>query len=260
MIQSPSNPRIKAWAKLRERRARLAQQRFLIEGVREIRRALQGGIAIELLIHAEQLSQEEAELLALPLPHLKVGPEALARLSTREHPGGLIALAHLPQRRLSDLPEVPRPFWLVALGVEKPGNLGALLRSAEALGASGAIVVGGADPWAPQAIRNSAGAVFTLPLALAEEEEAWGWLKRAGLLWVAAEPGALTPPWKIPFDRPVALLLGAEDRGLPERWRAGSHLQVGVPMAGAMDSLNVAVAASLLLYEALRQRTHTSLT
>jgi TrmH family RNA methyltransferase len=274
-ISSPSNPRIKALALLHERKQRERQGRFLIEGAREIERAMAAGIELEQIFVAEQLSREEDALLqsfashlALPpfgtaqnLPRVRRGVEpsrlsaaALKKLSSRENPAGIIGLAQVPQRALSDHRLSPTALILVAVGLEKPGNLGAVLRSADAAGAEAVIAVGGVDLWSPQVIRNSTGVVFSLPTFAAGEAEALGWLKAQNLELVAATPHSHLNYWDANLRGPVALVVGPEHEGLSDEWLSAAHTQVRIPMGGQADSLNASVSAALLLYEGLRQR------
>lgn len=257
-IESTANPRIKALAELKERKGRQKQGQFLIEGAREIERALQGGIALHQALYTPQLSEEENQVLQQlwqrGLDTLEVAPAPLAKLSVRENPAGLIAVASPPQGKLSQL-ALPSPaLVLVCVGVEKPGNLGAILRSADAAGAHAVLAVGGLELWHPQVIRNSTGVVFTLPTFGITEEHALEWLRQSGLALVASSPGASLSYWQANLRESVALAVGPEHQGLPEKWLKRATQQVRIPMRGHADSLNVSVSAALLLYEALRQR------
>ncbi len=251
-IQSPKNPRVKAWAALKEARARRELGLFLVEGPREVQRALEAGLEPEAL-----LLGPKADLEALgPLPPerlYRLSEEALARVSARENPAPLLGVFRIPHRPWP--PKLPQdPLVLALIGVEKPGNLGAILRTALAAGVSLVLVGEGTDPYAPQAVRNSTGAVFRLPVYPLKEEEMAAYLEGLGLPLVAATPRGEALYWEGGYRKGAVFLLGAEDQGLPEAWLRRAHLRVRIPMGEGVDSLNVSVSAALLLYEALRQR------
>ena len=172
----------------------------------------------------------------------------LAKMAYRAEPEGVLAIFEAPAR------ELPRGgmLYLVAVGIEKPGNLGAMARTAEAAGADALVVAEGeADVWNPNAIRASTGAVFTLPVVEAGLDEVRG----LGVRLVAAVVDAPTRYSDADLSAPAALVVGAEDEGLDERWRAAADLAVSIPVRGAAaDSLNAATAAAILLFEAVRQR------
>jgi TrmH family RNA methyltransferase len=259
-ITSTHNPRIKALAELGERKGRERQGRFLIEGAREIERALQAGIELETALIADSLNNEERRVYAdlvrierLEILELSEGP--LKRLSSRENPAGLIAVGRVPKRSLADVEPPTDALILVAVGLEKPGNLGAVLRSADAAGASAVFVAGGVDVYNPQAIRNSTGAIFTLPTVGATEREILDWLRQQDIPLVATTPHTDTLFWQADLRGPVAIAVGPEHEGLSEGWLEAATTRVRIPMRGQADSLNVSVTAALLLYEACRQRT-----
>ncbi len=258
-ITSPANPRIKAAAALKERREREKTGLFLIEGAREIARALQAGIGLVEVYRGENLNPEEARVAAgldrLPwLPILLASEAVLKKLSNRENPAGLVALARIPRTSLSSHTPPKNALVLLAVGIEKPGNLGAILRSAEAAGASAVLAVGGTDLYSPQVVHNSTGAIFSLPCFSVGEEEAWGWLERHQSPLVATTPQAEKTYWEANLRGAVALALGPEHQGLGPAWLARATSRVRVPMWGQADSLNVSVTAALVLYEAARQR------
>jgi len=253
-ITSARNPKVKAWAELKTRRGRRAQGRFLVEGVREAARARAAGIRPHAwLVGPERAGAEEAALLA-GAPVYELSEAAMRKVSYRENPPALIGVFERPARRLEDLPARPRRV-LVAVEIEKPGNLGAMLRSADASGADAVLVAGEAvDPENPNVIRASTGAVFTLPLAVVDHEAARVWLRERGLRIVAASPAAERVYWDADLAAPTAFAVGAEDRGLPGDWLEAADLTVRIPMEGAADSLNASVSAALLLYEGMRQQ------
>lgn len=260
-ITSPQNPRIKALAELKERKHREREGKFLIEGAREIERAIAAGIEPEQIFVGEPLSPEETHLIqSLSTSHnplatnpVQLSQAPLKKLSSRENPAGIIAVAPIPRRSLADYQPSPTAVVLVAVGLEKPGNLGALLRSADAAAAEAVVAVGGVDLWNPQVIRNSTGVIFSLPTLTASETQVWQWLENQKLKVVAATPQAGLKYWDADLRGPVAMVVGPEHEGLSEQWLQMAHTQVRIPMQGQADSLNVSVSAALLLFEALRQ-------
>jgi TrmH family RNA methyltransferase len=251
-IASPKNPRVKALAALKERKERERAGLFLVEGRREVERALQAGLKPVTVLLGPRATPAEEALAQGEV--LRLSEEALKRVSSRENPAQVIAVFPIPRRALKEVRLPQDPLVLVLLGLEKPGNLGAILRSADGAGAHLVLVAEGVDLYSPQVIRNSTGVVFSLPVFPVAEEEAARFLEEKGLYPVAATPRGERVYWEEDYRRGVAFLLGAEDRGLPEAWLGRAQARVRIPMRGRADSLNVAVSAALLLYEALRQR------
>jgi TrmH family RNA methyltransferase len=181
---------------------------------------------------------------------------AFARLSYRERPDGLVAVGDRVGVELAELPRGPRALLLVAEALEKPGNLGALLRSADGAGADGVVVCDPAtDVSNPNVVRASMGALFAIPVATADTAAVQGFLADAGFRIVTAVPDAPSLYWDVDLTGRTALVIGAEHAGLSEAWLAlPAATAVRLPMAGAADSLNAAAAATVLLYESVRQR------
>ncbi|WP_189087492.1 TrmH family RNA methyltransferase [Deinococcus ruber] len=259
-ITSLQNAQVKRLVRLRTRRERQAEGLWLIEGARELGRALASGLAFQTLYHCPELFSDEArELLptleALPLAAVRCTREVFEKVSHRENPDGLLALAPPPSPALPPLTE--HTLLLVLMGLEKPGNLGALLRTADGVGVDAVLVVGeGTDLGNPGVIRASQGSVFTQPVIALEERQALEWLRANAFTLVACTPEAALPYWDAPLTGRVALCLGSEHDGLPAAWRSAADLGVSIPMRGQADSLNVSVAGALVLYEARRQRAH----
>jgi TrmH family RNA methyltransferase len=188
------------------------------------------------------------ELIAWPHEGEEVSERVLRKMAYRDEPEGVLAIVEAPRRELPRDPDL----LLVAVGIEKPGNLGAMARAADAAGAD-ALVVGDAeaDPWNPNAIRASTGAVFSLPIVEATLED----LQALDLQLVAAVVDAPTRHSDADLTTASAIVVGPEDTGLGGRWKAAADVQVSIPMRGsAADSLNVSAAAAVLLFEAVRQR------
>jgi len=255
-IHSLQNPQVKRLVRLRSRRERDAEGVWLIEGARELSRAHAAGVRLLQLFACEELFSDEAREVAPALQQAAdttpmVRP-VFEKVSGRENPDGLLALAEPPAPAW---PELQGPaLVLVLMGLEKPGNLGALLRSADGVGVDAVLVVGGTDLGNPGVIRASQGSLFTQTVIALEDQEAQNWLWQEGFTLVACTPEATTPYWDAPLGGRVALCLGSEHDGLPPEWREQAEVQVTIPMHGQADSLNVSVAGALVLYEALRQR------
>lgn len=264
-ISSAANPRIKEVLKLEKRQVRDLRQATVVEGMREVSRALAAGIIPQEayvcpeLVHGdsgralvrrlEQLDAQRVTQLSL------VSPEVFDRLVVRQQSGGIVLVTPYVRHSMQSLQLAEIPFVVIIEGVEKPGNLGAILRTADAAGVDAVIVTAGAtDIHNPNVVRASLGTLFTLPVVEAEPTEIIGWLADHGINIVAAAPDAECVYTKIDMRGPVALVMGSEAWGLSEAWRsAASHL-VRIPMHGAADSLNLATATALLLYEVVRQR------
>ncbi len=226
--------------RLRKARERRRARLFVAEGPREVTRAREAGLRVRAIYHAPALLDwSEGE---------EVAERVLARMSYRAEPEGVLAVVEIPTRAIPPNPSL----LLVAVGIEKPGNLGAMARTADAAGADALLVVGGrSDPWNPNAIRASTGAVFSLPVIDVTYED----VAALPLRKVAAVVGASTSHTEIDLTLPTAVVVGAEDEGLDERWRALADEQVAIPMhPRTVDSLNAATSAAILLFEAVRQR------
>lgn len=258
-IESPKNPRIKALVRLRSRRERTRTGVTLVEGARETGRALGAGVEVREAFVCTALLRGEGTTLpgrlhAAGVPVTEVSLAAFARLSQRQGPDGVACLIRPPVAS----PDLLLPFdalVVVAAGLEKPGNLGALLRSADAAGADAMVVSGGGtDPWNPGVVRASMGSVFACPVLDLPPEAARAWLRRRGLRVLATVPTAATPYWDADLRGAVAIVLGPEHEGLDPAWAGAADARVGVPMTGAADSLNVSVTGALMLFEARRQR------
>jgi TrmH family RNA methyltransferase len=240
LITSPDNPRVKEVLRLRKSRERRRSGLFIAEGPREVERVRAAGLIVQATYFAPELvAWDEGE---------EVSAQVLARMAYRAEPEGVLAVVQIPQR---DIPSAARLI-LIAVGIEKPGNLGAMARTADAAGAD-ALLIGdaNADPWNPNAIRASTGAVFTLPIAEVTLDD----VRALSLRKVAAVVGAPKPYTDVDLTRPTAFIVGSEDEGLSDEWRAVADEQVAIPMsARASDSLNAATSAGVLLFEAVRQR------
>lgn len=264
LISSPQNPRIKAIAKLSKRALRDQAQRTVVEGWREASRALASGVIPSELYLCPALMQADdlAQLTAL-LPTLahegtelyELPAELFAKLAYREGSDGILLVIPYLTRTLAQIPLGQPPFLCVVEGVEKPGNLGAILRTADAAGVDGVIVCAGAtDLHNPNVIRASLGTLFTVPVVEASTAEILLWLHENDIVPVAATPAADQRYTAADLTGPVAVVMGSEATGLSPAWLSAPIQQVGIPMLGVADSLNLATATALMLYEVVRQR------
>ncbi|MGZ6259346.1 MAG: TrmH family RNA methyltransferase [Candidatus Limnocylindrales bacterium] len=268
-ITSTSNPRVRAALALRDRRARDAAGRTLVDGARETMRALEAGARVETIFLCLELvhGTEGARLLerlegrpAVERPDVvEVGESVHDRLAYGGRGDGVVAVVEVPRRGLAELRLPADPLVAVLEGVEKPGNVGAILRTADGAGLDAVVVAdAGTDLFNPNAIRASLGAVFSVALAAAPADEVRAWLRTSGWQLVLARPDASSLYDTVDYRRPTALLLGSEARGLGGAWDDPAAIAVRLPMLGRADSLNVAAAAAILFYEARRQRDRTS--
>jgi TrmH family RNA methyltransferase len=240
VISSVDNPRVKDVVRLRKARERRRAGLFVVEGPREVERARSAGLTIVATYLAPSLVDwPDGE---------EVSERVLAKMAYRAEPEGVIAVVEVPHRILPQ----NGSLYLVAVGIEKPGNLGAMVRTADAAGADALLVAETrADPWNPNAIRASTGAVFSLPVVEATLDD----VKRLPAQLVAATPTASTVYTAADLAAPTALAIGAEDEGLPPSWHDAADLTVSIPLhAATTDSLNAATAAAIILFEARRQR------
>jgi len=263
-LTSAANPRLRAAAALRDRRDRVRTGRLLVDGAREVARALDAGVTlVEAFVVAgpspdPEVAAVAARAASLGVPLVPVARDLLARLAYGERASGIVAVATAPGTSLAGL-GLPATAPLVGVleDVEKPGNLGAVCRSADGAGLDALIAAGGsaaADPWNPNAVRASLGTVFTLPLAVATTADVLAWLCDRGLRVVVARVDGSVPYTDVDLTGPVALVLGSEAHGLTAEWSGSDMTAVRLPMRGRADSLNVAAAAAILFYEARRQR------
>lgn len=265
MIISTANPLIKRVRALAQRKQREAEGAFLVEGIRAVWQAVESGAPVELLIEApDLLTSEPARAMvearrAAGMRVVAVSAGVFERLAEREHPSGLAAVARMVDRRLDDLVVTPRALFVALLETGNPGNLGTILRTMDAVAADGLILIGAAtDPYHPSAVRASMGALFTIPVVrIPGAETVLDWCRLHGIGIVTTSAQAEQDHWSARYPRPCLLLFGSEGEGLsPALLRAGD-LAVRLPMQGHVDSLNLAVAAGILLYEARRPTSGT---
>jgi TrmH family RNA methyltransferase len=257
-ITSSANDRLKAVRRLARRRS---QSVFLVEGHRQLARALAAGIDLEAVYAAPSLflGDRDHELVALAegrsVRVVELGAAAFRSVSAASRPDGLLAVARRWATALSSLGPDGAPLLLVAEGLERPGNLGTIVRSACSAGATGLLACDTTtDVFHPEVVRGSVGTLFDLPVATCTARQALPWLREHGVRIVVATPGAERACWDAPLTGPVALVVGSERHGVSGPWLAAADERVSIPMPGPADSLNVAVAAGIVLFEAVRQR------
>jgi TrmH family RNA methyltransferase len=260
-ITSRHNPRVKSAAQLRSARGRRRQGRIIIDGARETLRAFEAGAPIleafvceelcdsaDSRISVETLKSQETELLSVSL-------SVYAVLAFGERADGIVSVAETPRRGLNDLSIPAKPLIAILERLEKPGNVGAILRSADAAGINAVIVAnGGTDLFNPNTIRASLGTVFRDNVCEASSAETRQWLRQRGITMVAARPDAKRCYTDVDLRGSVAIVLGSEAAGLGDEWRGPDVVEMRLPMQGLADSLNVSTTAAVLFYEALRQR------
>lgn len=257
VVTSFANPTIKRLRALHDKRARREEGLFLAEGLRVVAEGVAAG-------HAPAIVAGTADGLAHPLGRaaaaaagevVETSREVLAKVTGKDNPGAVVAAFPVPDATLAGLARGRGP-WVVCEGLKDPGNLGTILRTADAAGAGGVILVDqSCDPWSVEAVRASMGAVFTVALARADWAEFLPWLRAGEGRLVGAVLGPDTVDYRAAeYGAPCFLLMGNEQSGLPADYAAACDARVGIPMRGKADSLNVAVAAALLLFEAVRER------
>jgi TrmH family RNA methyltransferase len=258
VITSTANPRVKALAKLKDRSARRDTGTFPIEGLRTVDRAFSAGWPLADIVVAPEVASQEHMALAKRIEAsgvalTELGATAFARIANRRHPDGILAVGRTRRLTLEQLDLTLDPLLLIVDAVEKPGNLGAILRTADAAGVDAVIAADPAtDLFNPNVVRASQGALFTVPTAVATAAAVAGWLAGLGVMAVAASPRATVPPWDVDLTGGRAIVVGSEHAGVSAAWT--DALEVQIPMRGSGDSLNAAIAAAVIIYEALRQR------
>ncbi len=260
-IRSVHNPRIKQAARLRDRRGRQRQGRIIVDGLREIRRAFEAGIQpLELFLC--ETCQDDPPLLELiscldptGVAPAWVTPEVFDKIAFGHRSEGAVLIAAEPAVQLEQLETSADSLICVLEQVEKPGNLGAILRTADAAGVTAVIVAdGGTDLYNPNAIRASLGAIFHVPVCAAPAVQVLSWLRANRINIFAARVDGAVRYTSVSYRAKSALVLGSEAAGLSEIWRGEQITAISLPMLGTVDSLNVSATAAILCYEALRQR------
>lgn len=259
-ITSLQNPKVKHIVVLQQKSAeRRKSGLFIIEGVRELRHCINARYSIETIFYCPQLCPDTQLSLPSELAErvVEVSPAVYAKIAYRGTTEGIIATVRSQSLRIKDLiPPVDHPpLYIILESVEKPGNLGAILRSADAAKADAVIVCDPlTDIYNPNLIRSSVGAVFTVPTIACSSEECILWLQEHGVNILTAQLQDSTLYYDTDMTRPTAIVMGTESTGLTEQWRKAADTHIRIPMLGQLDSLNVSVSAAILTFEAVRQR------
>ena len=258
-ITSVANPRVKHLVALRRRRVRDAERVTLVEGFEELDLALSCGVRPLTLWHCPELGAGTAELAdraaGLGAEVVRVSQDVFRKIAYRESPDGWLAVVPAVGASLAELAVPADPLILVCQGVEKPGNLGAILRTADAAGVAAVLATDPVTDWGnPNVIRASKGTIFSVPVASANSDEALSWLAEHDVGIVAATPSARVLLHQADLTGPRAIAVGAEKHGLSDQWLDQAAIRVRIPMFGRADSLNVATSAAVICYEAVRQR------
>jgi TrmH family RNA methyltransferase len=258
-ITSPQNPLIKMLVLLKEKsRQRKKTSTFLIEGKRELSLAIKGGYNIEtLLFFPDLFSESEANAMAqYNIDIIEISKEVFQKLAHRDSTEGVIAVVKAKNHNLADLKlKSKNPLILIAEALEKPGNVGALLRTADAANVDAVIIANPkSDLYNPNIIRSSVGCVFTSEIAMASTKDAIDFLNRYNFNIFSAILQDSEPYYTQDYTLPTALVVGTEATGLTQDWRDAATQNISIPMQGIIDSMNVSVAAGILIFEAKRQR------
>ncbi len=258
-ISSPQNPLIKQLVLLKEKsRQRKKSNQFLIEGKRELSLAIKGGYKVEtLLFFPDLFSKSEAESMSSHgIDIIEISKEVFQKLAHRDTTEGVIAVVKSKNHALEGLKfESKNPLILVAEAPEKPGNIGALLRTADAANVDAVIIANPkSDLYNPNIIRSSVGCVFTTEIAMASSSETIAFLQTYNFNIFSAILQESEPYHTQDYSLPTAIVVGTEATGLTQEWRAAATQNISIPMQGDIDSMNVSVAAGILIFEAKRQR------
>ena len=257
-ITSVTNPRVKGVVRLRDRKARAQDGWTIVEGRREMARAMEAKLAFkEIYVCRELLGSNGPQVNygSLKIPVYETTKPVFLKMAYGDRAEGVLGLCAPPCMSLNDFPDNEHRLILIVEAVEKPGNLGAILRTCDGAGVDGVIICdGGTDIYNPNVIRASLGTVFSVPVAAAANEEALAYCREKGLKICAAAPGAAAIYSKTKLNQALAVVVGSEEKGLSDFWTGRADIKVSIPMRGRADSLNVAASTAILLYEIIRQR------
>lgn len=256
-ITSAQNPYIKSLVLLQEKaKERKKTNTFLIEGIREITLAQKGGYTLKTLLFCPELKPDLSLIQSIQCEEqIEISKEVYQKLAYRDTTEGVLGVAHSKSFALEDLKLPKNPLILIAEAPEKPGNLGAMLRTADAASLDAVIIANPkSDLYNPNIVRSSVGCLFTNQIAVGTTEEIIAFLKTNGIHFYAATLQNSTGYHTLDYTQPTALVVGTEATGLSEAWRNEATQNIIIPMQGEIDSMNVSVAAAILIFEAKRQR------
>ncbi len=261
MITSAANPLVKRVRALGDRKHRRRESAFVVQGVQPVWQAVEAGADIDSLIVAPDLLRHAGATAMVTAQEAagvrvaRLSGELFGRIADRDGPSGLAAIVRSAPAGLADLTVGTHSLFAALHQAGNPGNIGTIIRTASAVGAGGVILLGpSADPYDPVAVKASMGAIFTVPVATASSAEFLDWAAARGVLVAATTARTSMSYWDAELAPPLAVLLGSEGAGLPDDLLAAAGMRVAIPMTGTAESLNLAVAAGVLLYE-VRRRT-----
>ena len=260
MISSFSNPLVKQVRGLKQKKNRQQEGAFVVEGIRGVLAAMEGKATIEAVLFCPDLLSSvpgRNALIALQnqnIPCTAVSAAIFEAISERDNPTGLAAIVQARLERVNEWEVAPAGIYVALVEVADPGNVGTIIRTMDAVGATGLILVGNcADPFHPTAVKASMGSLFAVPISTAGDvPELIAWARQGGLQLVATSAKAKTAFWEVGLSRPVLLLMGSERHGLDPADQQAADLTLTIPMRGTATSLNLAVATGLMLYELFR--------
>ncbi len=253
-ITGLQNPRVKHIVKLRDdKKTRKQDGVVLVEGYNEIQLAIASGHRPQTLLSAPELVSRHING-SFP-ESITVNRAVFEKISYRDNPDGWMAIFPIPHITLDELKLPKSPLIIVAESIEKPGNLGAMLRTADAASVDALLLCDQrVDLWNPNVVRASRGTVFSVPVVECDNASALEWLKCRRMRVLAATPSAEVAYFDMDMRNPVAIAVGTEDEGLTDFWMSNADVKVKIPMTGKVNSLNVSVSTALIVYEAVRQR------
>lgn len=256
IITSAQNPKIKKLLQLQQKSSeRRKEGLFVVEGRRELMHCLEAGYEVDTLFYCNNMSSDVADLMSSCKRAFAVSADVYAKIAYRGSTEGVVAEVKSRHHTLADLKLSEHPLIVVLESVEKPGNLGAVLRSADAAGADAVIVCDPlTDLYNPNLIRSSLGAIFSVQSAACTSEECIEYLKAKGISILTAQLQDSSLYYETDMKRATAIVIGTESTGLSDAWRLVADAHIRIPMLGKMDSLNASVSAAILLFEAVRQR------
>ncbi len=256
IITSAQNPKIKKLLQLQQKSSeRRKEGLFVVEGRRELMHCLEAGYEVDTLFYCNNVSSDVADLMSSCKRAFAVSADVYAKIAYRGSTEGVVAEVKSRHHTLADLKLSEHPLIVVLESVEKPGNLGAVLRSADAAGADAVIVCDPlTDLYNPNLIRSSLGAIFSVQSAACTSEECIEYLKAKGIAILTAQLQDSSLYYETDMKRATAIVIGTESTGLSDAWRLAADAHIRIPMLGKMDSLNASVSAAILLFEAVRQR------
>ncbi|TKD62455.1 RNA methyltransferase [Flavobacterium sp. ASW18X] len=256
-ISSPNNPLVKKLVQIKDKsRERKKSGLFMIEGIRELSLALKGGYQLETILFCDAILTDTSILINYPAKEvIGVSKEVYQKIAHRDTTEGIVALAHTKSHTLNNLELTDNPLILVAEAPEKPGNIGALLRTADAANIDAVLIANPkTDIYNPNTIRSSVGCSFTTQIGMGSTKEILNFLKEKHIAIYCAALSASKNYVEIDYSKAAAIVVGTEATGLSDNWLAASTQNIIIPMQGEIDSMNVSVSAAILIFEAKRQR------